>query len=341
MFAYGADIGWLKQLEDMGYTWVDENGVPGDVLDLLKCMGVNALRFRIFVDPPKNGIWIKEAEGGVGQDIVYLGYADEKSVLAAAKRAAARNFRIMLDFHYSDYFADPGCQIMPRAWEGHSYEKLLADVYEHTCHVLNLMTDNGIIPEWVQVGNEINNGMMQPVGSAKDSFDKLAGLLNRGYDAVKDSSPTSRVVTHLADGQDQAFCQTFLDTFLHQYGGRTDMIGLSFYPEIVVKYLGGEYHKSVQDTIENIQALAKRYEKDIMICEIGENEEEEEKGYSLVKTMIDALKKIPQERGAGIFWWEPESNSALLPDGYAMGASRVVGRKKLQFTKALQAFKEN
>lgn len=340
MFAYGADIGWLKQLEDMGYTWVDENGVQKDVLDLLKSMGVNALRFRIFVDPPENGVWVKAAEGGAGQDIVYLGYADEKSVLAAAKRAVEQNFRIMLDFHYSDYFADPGCQIMPKAWEGHSYERLLADVYDHTCHVLNLMTDNGIIPEWVQVGNEINNGIMQPVGAAKDSFDKLAGLLNRGYDAVKDSSPESRVVTHLAEGQDPEFCQTFLDTFLYRYGGKTDIIGLSFYPEIVVKYLGGEYEKSVQSTIDNIQALAKRYEKDIMICEIGENEAEEEKGYRLVKTMIDALQKVPQGRGAGIFWWEPESNSALLPDGYAMGASRIVDRKKLQFTKALRAFCE-
>ena len=336
MFAYGADIGWLRQFEDMGYVWVDENGIQKDVLDLLKSFGVNSLRFRVFVNPPKDAVWVKAED-----DIVYLGYADEQSVLEAAKRAAAKDFRIMIDFHYSDYFADPGCQIIPKAWEEHSYEELLSDVYEHTCRVLNLLTKNGIIPEWVQIGNEINNGMMLPAASSKDAFHKLAGLLNRGYDAVKDISPKTKVVTHLAEGQDKEFCRKFFDEFLHTYEGRTDILGLSFYPDIVTRYLGGDYDESVHYTIENIQALAKRYDKDIMICEIGEDEKEEEKGYCLARTMIDALKSIPEDRGVGIFWWEPECNSALLPDGYRLGAAKMTGEKTLQFTKALQAFQDS
>lgn len=335
MFAYGADIGWLKQFEDMGYVWVDENGKQKDALDILKEFGVNALRFRVFVDPPKDAVWVKSEE-----DIVYLGYADEKGVLEAAKRAAAKDFHVMIDFHYSDYFADPGCQIMPKAWEGHSYEELLSDVYDHTRHVLNLLTENGIVPEWVQVGNEINNGMMLPVGSAKEDFHKLAGLLNRGYDAVKAVSPKTRVVTHLAEGQDKEFCRQFFDEFLYQHAGKTDILGLSFYPDIVTGYLGGDYDESVQNAVENVQNLAKRYDKDVMICEIGGDENEEEKGYCLAKTMIDALKDIPENRGAGIFWWEPESNSALLPDGYRKGASKIAGEKTLRFTKALGAFRE-
>lgn len=336
MFAYGADIGWLKQLEDMGYLWADEEGVQKDVLDILKGFGVNALRFRVFVDPPKDAIWVKSKE-----DIVYLGYADARSVLEAAKRAAAKDFRIMIDFHYSDYFADPGCQIMPKAWEAHSYEELLTDVYEHTCHVLNLLTENGIVPEWVQVGNEINNGMMLPVGSSKDAFHKLAGLLNSGYDAVKAISPQSKVVTHLAEGQDKEFCRKFFDEFLYQYAGKTDILGLSFYPDIVTTYLGGDYDESVRSAAANVQDLARRYEKEIMICEVGADEKDEEKGYCLAKTMTEALKSIPGRLGAGIFWWEPECNSALLPDGYVMGAARMTGEKTLQFTKALQAFRDS
>lgn len=336
MFAYGADIGWLKQFEDMGYTWVDEDGVQKDVLDILKSMGVNALRFRVFVNPPEDARWVKSPE-----DIVYLGYADEKSVLEAAKRAAGKNFRVMINFHYSDYFADPGCQLMPKAWEGHSDEQLLEDVYQHTYHVLKALTDNGITPEWVQVGNEINNGMMLPAASAKEAFHKLAGLLNRGYEAVKDASPASRVVTHIADGQDKAFCREFFDRFLMEYQGKTDIIGLSFYPYIVTHYLGGDYEESIRSTAENVKALSDRYEKDIMICEIGEEAQEEEKGYCLAKAMVKALKSIPDARGLGVFWWEPESNSAMLPDGYAMGAARMSGEKTLQFTKALSAFRDN
>ena len=336
MFAYGADIGWLKQFEDMGYVWIDENGIQKDVLDILKSMGVNALRFRVFVNPPENAVWVKSPE-----DIVYLGYADEKSVLESAKRAAMKNFRIMIDFHYSDYFADPGCQLMPKAWEEHSYDRLLCDMYEHTYRVLKTLTDNGIIPEWVQIGNEINNGIMLPVGSAKEDFYKLADLLKRGYEAVKAVSPTSKVITHVAEGQDKAFCRDFFDRFLLECGGKTDIIGLSVYPYIVTRYLGGDYEESIHNAVENVKALSERYEKDIMVCEIGEDEEQEEKGYRLADTMIKALKSIPNERGVGIFWWEPESNSALLPDGYAMGATRMAGEKTLQFTKALCAFRDN
>lgn len=331
MFAYGADIGWLKQFEELGYQWLSEKGEQKDVLNILKEFGVNALRFRVFVDPPEKPVWIKAED-----DICYLGYADSKSVVEAVMRGAKQGFRIMIDFHYSDYFADPSCQLIPKGWEEHSYERLLEDVYRHTYDVLQMITEQGIYPEWVQVGNEINNGIMHPVGLADSAFQKLAGLLNRGYEAVKDVCPEAKVVTHLAEGQDPDFSRKFFDRFLTEYNGKTDILGLSYYPY----WVGSDYTVTIEKVRENLNTLAARYDKDVMICEIGGNEKEAENSYQFVKAIVDTVKNVPDGKGKGVFWWEPEGNSAILPDGYPLGSTRMVDDKTLQFTKALRGFLE-
>ncbi|MDE5931558.1 MAG: arabinogalactan endo-1,4-beta-galactosidase [Lachnospiraceae bacterium] len=329
MFVYGADIGWLKQFEELGYQWLDEKGEQKDVLDILKGFGINALRFRVFVNPPVKPVWIKAAD-----DICYLGYADANSVLEEAVRAKEKGFRIMIDFHYSDYFADPGCQLMPEWWKGHPYEMLLEDVYCHTYDVLQMLTRREIYPEWVQVGNEINNGIMQPAGSAKEAFRDLAGLLNRGYEAVKAVCPEAKVVTHLAEGQDKEFSRKFFDRFLTEYNGKTDILGLSYYPY----WIGSDYTETIENVRENLNTLASRYDKEVMICEIGGNEKEEENSYQFVKEIVNTVKNVPEGKGIGVFWWEPEGNSAILPDGYPLGATRMVDDKTMQFTKALRGF---
>lgn len=330
MFAYGADIGWLKQLEEMGYHWLDEKGGPKDVLDILKECGINALRFRVFVNPPKEPVWIKAED-----DICFLGYAAPENVLEEAVRAKQKGFRIMIDFHYSDYFADPGCQLIPEQWKEHSYEALLEDVYRHTCDVLRMLTEQEIYPEWVQVGNEINSGIMLPAGSADDSFPKLAGLLNRGYDAVKDICPDAKVVTHLAEGQDPEFSRKFFDRFLTEYNGRTDILGLSYYPY----WIGSDYTETIQTVQDNLHTLAARFDKEVMICEIGGDEKEEENSCQFVRAIVDVVKNVPGHKGMGVFWWEPECNSAIMPDGYPLGATRMAGDKTIQFTRALCGFR--
>lgn len=329
MFAYGADIGWLKQFEELGYQWLNEKGELKDVLDILKEFGVNALRFRVFVNPPEKPVWIKAED-----DICNLGYADSMSVLEAVTRAVKKDFRIMIDFHYSDYFADPGCQLMPEQWKEHSYETLLKDVYRHTYDVLHMLTEQGIYPEWVQVGNEINNGIMLPAGSADNAFEDLTGLLNSGYDAVKAVCPEAKVVTHLAEGQDPEFSRKFFDRFLTEYNGKTDILGLSYYPY----WIGSDYTETIANVRENLETLALRYDKEVMICEIGDNEKDDENSYQFVKTIVDTVKNVPDGKGKGVFWWEPEGNSAILPDGYPLGATRMIDDKTLQFTKALRGF---
>ena len=299
------------------------------VTNLLKDYGVDALRLRVFVNPPASGIWEKEIT-------CMLGYNDKEHVLKMALRAKELGFRIMVDFHYSDYFADPSVQIMPQAWQGHDFQELLADVYNHTTDVMQLLGRHGIVPEWVQIGNEINNGIMHPVGSAKDGFPKLAALLNRGYEATKAVSPESKVITHLAEGQDPEASRYFFDQFLLQYGGKTDILGLSYYPY----WIGSDYTVTMDKLKKNLYGLMERYGKDVMVCEIGGDENDPDNSYAYAKAVIELVKGMPDNRGKGVFWWEPEGNSAFLPDRYPLGATRVVGEKELQFTRALEAFRK-
>lgn len=328
-FAYGADIGWLTKFEEEGIVFQNDIGEQKDVLDILKEYGIDSLRFRVFVDPPKSGIWEKEIS-------CMLGYADKESVLREAIRAKEKGFRIMIDFHYSDYFADPAVQIMPKAWENHSFEELVKDVYDHTSEVLSLLKEHNISPEWVQVGNEINSGIMLPAASTQNDFDKLTILLNSGYDAVKHISPDTLVITHIAEGQDIEIGEWFFHNFLEVNAGKTDIIGLSYYPY----WQRCDYKDNINNLCKNMDNLVNKYGKPVMICEIGGDEKEPENSYEYVKASIRALKDIPNEKGVGVFWWEPEGNSAILPDKYPLGATEMINQKTVRFTKAMKGFKE-
>lgn len=330
-FAYGADIGWLSQLEASGVVWQDKAGTITDPLQLLKETGVDAIRLRIFVNPPQPARWEKRDKA-----VCMLGFSDTRGVLGMAKRVSQEGFRLMIDFHYSDHFADPEYQDIPEEWLKDSYEELLAHVYSHTYDFLMMLKANGITPEWVQVGNEINPGILLPVGGKVEHFDQLAGILNRGYDAVKAVDKSIKVITHLADGYDEELFTSYFDRFLTEYSGKTDVIGMSFYPYWVKDKSGDPFARFVQ----NLNHMCTRYGKDVMICEIGEREENDEEAYALIQAAIAALKEIPDHRGLGIFYWEPEANSAHLPDGYPLGASKVVCGKVLQFNKALQAYRD-
>ncbi len=157
---YGADIGFLSQLESQGVQWVDDNGDTKDVLELLKEKGVNAVRLRVFVKPPENFYWTKPD----GTNCM-LGYADTKGLVYTAKRASQLGMKIMLVFHYSDHFADPLIQDVPSEWENASASELEKYVYDYTKYIMTELADENIYPEWVQVGNEVSYGMLYPSGS--------------------------------------------------------------------------------------------------------------------------------------------------------------------------------
>src|SRR6187431_2679982 len=143
-FAKGGDIGWLQQMEATGYRFYDTDGKEKDCLQLLKDRGMNTIRLRVWVNPSNDKA---------------SGHCSKEETVAMAVRAQKLGMRIMIDFHYSDSWADPGKQNKPAAWAKHSFSELLTDVYQHTYDVLKLLKKAGVTPEWVQIGNEIPSGM--------------------------------------------------------------------------------------------------------------------------------------------------------------------------------------
>jgi len=319
-FARGADLGWLSLLESQGVSWLDPDGNPGDPLSILQAQGVDSVRLRVFVNPPANGY----------AGAYPLGFCDKASVVAMARRVQARGLRLMIDFHYSDTWADPGNQAKPAAWASHSFSQLLDDVSAHTRDVLQALVDAGVRPEWVQVGNEISSGLLWPDGKY-DQFPQLTQLVNRGYDAVKAVCPESRVIVHLASGDDRAALTWWLDRFFAN-GGKCDLIGLSWYP-----YWSDSNHAVRLPALQAaLQALLSRYDRDLLLCEVGAPADNPVEGYNLLRRAIDTLQALPGGRGLGVFYWEPAATKALSK-GYALGAC-VGDGLEARFTTALRAF---
>lgn len=324
-FAYGVDLGWLSQLEQRGYTWVDEAGRAVDGIEACKDLGANAVRLRLFVDPPGNAFWQKRPD-----ELVMLGFCDAESVLAAAKRVQALGMDLMLDFHYSDHFADPMFQDIPAAWSDDTDEELVRHVCDHTAGALRLFRDAGVAVKWVQVGNEINPGLLLPRGGLEEAPELLVRLLNAGYDAVKAVMPEALVVTHLAGASSPPLCFPFLDNFV-QRGGRTDILGFSYYPY---------WDKSTPDKDALygwLKGYGEKYHMPVLVAEVGGLDDDEEGTYALVRLTVEAAKAA----GAlGVFYWEPDANRAVVPDGYPLGACRLLDERTLQYTKALTAYRD-
>lgn len=337
-FIYGVDLGWVSQLESRGVCWIDANGQETDPIAALKGMGANAVRLRVFVNPPKEAFWRKPERtfvgGTAGGEECMLGFCDKESVLKMAVRVKRLDMKLMIDFHYSDHFADPVFQDIPAAWEGDSFEEMCGRVAGHTREVLQLLQAHAICPDWVQVGNEVESGILLPTGSFEEQPKQLVTLLDEGYRAVKECCPESFVVTHVNCGTDYRRCERFYDTFF-TYGGQTDMIGLSYYP-----YWTKVEHdeRKLQETLTG---LAGKYRKPVMLSEIGGPENEAEETYQLLRSVVRAVRAVPDGQGLGLFYWEPEVGADLLPDHYILGAAVAAGENRLRFTKAMSAYADS
>lgn len=328
-FAKGADVGWLNQLENSGVKWVNDNGVQQDALQILKSKGINSIRLRVFVNPPSSFQWTKRD----GTTCI-LGYGDSTGVVYMAQRAKALGMKIMIDFHYSDHFADPAYQDKPAAWVNHSFSQLQTDVYDHTYSVMSQLAAVGVYPEWVQVGNETNDGMLWPDGKSSN-FSNWSKLINKGYDAVKKVSPSSKVVLHLANGYNNSLYRYVFDG-LKKAGTNYDVIAMSYYPY----WNNTDYSNNINDLSYNLNDMVSRYGKEVMVAEVGGLETNPNETYNIVRAVSDKVKAVPNNKGLGVFYWEPEANSSVLPDSYPLGSTTVVANKTLKFTTALDAFKD-
>lgn len=324
-FAYGVDLGWVSQLEERGFGWTDETGRPEDGVKVCKELGANAVRLRVFVDPPRDAYWNKRPD-----EKVMLGYCDAQSVLAMARRVQALGLDLMLDFHYSDHFADPLFQDIPEAWKNDSDDELVQHVHDHTAAVLGLFKEAGVAVKWVQVGNEINPGMLLPRGSLKTAPEFLVRLLNAGYEAVKSVMPDTLVITHLNGVNSEGRCCPFLDNFVRQ-GGKADIMGFSYYPH------WDRFTPDKADLCTWLKNYRQRYDMPVMVVEVGGLDDDENAGYDLVRLTVEATKEAD---GLGVFYWEPDANRAAVPDGYPLGACRLVDAHTLQYTKALTAYRD-
>ena len=297
-FAKGCDISWLTEMERDGVRFYDADGEEQDCIALMRSMGMNAVRLRV---------WVNHSTGWCNKD----------DVLQKARRAARQGQRIMIDFHYSDNFADPSHQMIPHAWQSYSYEQLKEAVFEHTLDVLYALKEEGIRPEWVQTGNETPNGMLWPVGklhhqeeNTDGCWERYAGLTAAGYKAVKEAFPNTYVIVHV----DNAY--EYRDWFfraMQQYGGKFDMIGLSHYP-MMLAWSGKPWQEMNELAELNIKRLIREFHCPVMVAETGTLNYNEDLAAEVMQDFVSRVSEI--DSCAGIFYWEPQCYGNWKPREY-------------------------
>ncbi len=300
VFLKGADISSVPEKEDKGLVFRDADGNAGDPLDLLAENGVNSARLRIWNEPAN-----VPASGG---------YCDLARTVAMARRIKDRDMHFLLDFHYSDHWADPGQQRKPKAWEGLDLEGLTKAVYDYTHDVLVELSKNDALPDMVQIGNEIRSGMLFPDGAVPD-YRALAALVNAGIRAVRDISENIRVMIHLDQGGRFFILRDWFDAMFAAGLEKIDAIGISFY---------SFWHGTFQDLKDSMEQLIDRYKLPVYVvetahpwrhCELEHiNSEmmktaglqagvaEQEKSLSLV---MQIAANVSRGRETGVYYWEP------------------------------------
>ncbi len=320
----GMDISTLLEVERCGGKFYDGNGAE-DVLTILKRYDVNAVRIRLWNDP--------YSEDGRPYG---AGTNDLATAAELSRRAKEKGFDILLDYHYSDFWADPGKQFIPKAWKDHSVEQLERDVYDYTRETLSALKKEGLLPDMVQVGNELSNGLLWPYGRTPN-YDNIACFVNAGIRAVREISKEAllegsikepvRVMIHLDNGGNNGLYREWFDHFMER-GEDFDVIGLSYYPF---------WHGTFDMLKSNMTDIAERYGKDLIIAEVSMGytmedyasyeglEPSKRKGMATRKELVEKidypmtkdgqkdfmnelfrrLEAIPDKKARGFFYWEP------------------------------------
>lgn len=290
-YLIGADLSFVKEAEDNGFVF-KENNQPKKALEIFKNHGYNWIRLRLFHSPtdlPNN-----------------LEYT-----IALAKEAKKQGFKFLLDYHYSDTWADPQKQFLPKAWDGKTQRELETLVYEYTQTTMEAFRNAEVYPDMVQIGNEISVGMMWPNGKLPENWDNFAAFIQAGINGVHVScgnNPCPEIMIHIDKGGDKDFTKYFFDK-LHSYHIKYDVIGQSYYPW---------WHGSLLDLRECLNFTANQYQKDVILVETAYNfdaseyinkyapfPETPEGQKEFLEAVNQIVLNIPNNRGKGIFWWEP------------------------------------
>lgn len=301
----GADVSSVLKSEDLrGWYYTDRCTTsckrPSPALKILSQHGATHVRARV---------WVDSADG----------YHEREEAVELARCAKNSKLDMLVDLHYSDTWADPGRQTKPAAWVDLSFDELEAAVYDHTYDVCTSIRDAAKAPAMIQIGNEINSGMLWPDGHTWDppQWENLGRLLNAGASAVRDCSPETRIVLHLAEGGDNDLYRWWFDNIVAQ-GVEFDVIAASYY---------GYWHGSLGDLQNNLNDIADRYGRDVLVAETAYPFTlEDEDGYPNIVGLPDQLvdgypatpegqaanfrdvlsivRAVPNGRGLGAFYWE-------------------------------------
>ncbi|SHM67448.1 glycoside hydrolase family 53 protein [Gracilibacillus kekensis] len=309
-FIKGVDLSFVDEVETEGGVYY-ENGKPADVIGILHRAGVNAVRLRLWHTPTG-------------------GYTNLERTIKMAKRIKEYDMDFLLNFHYSDYWADPGKQTKPKAWESLIYDELVKAVYTYTKEVIEAFDKEDILPDMVQIGNEITNGMLWEEGkiykeenSEKvENWDGILPLIKAALDGVEAATReenTVKTMIHIDRGGDNEGTRKFYDQITN-YGLKYDVIGLSYYPW---------WHGPYGDFEANLVDTANRYHKEIMVVEVAypwivpdeipvvddapDFREHLVPGFpasvdgqkAYLEKLIETVKQTPNNLGTGIYYWEP------------------------------------
>lgn len=321
-FVKGMDLSTLLEMEKCGARYYDE-GKETDILDIMKKYDVDTIRIRLWNDPWSGA---GESYGAGGNDLA--------TSLAIAKRVTASGLGVLLNFHYSDFWADPGKQIKPKAWENCGVKELEQAVYAYTLNVMRTFLENGVNITMVQVGNELSNGLLWPEGRVPN-YDNIASFVNAGIRAVRTADREYRhpaddkipVMLHLDNGGNNALYREWFDNFIKR-GEDFEIIGLSYYPF---------WHGTLDMLTDNMNDIAERYGKELIVAEVSMGytmedygayerlNDAERKGYATKPALVEKLAypmtkqgqydfmedfltrlcQVKGGRGRGFFYWEP------------------------------------
>ena len=322
LFVKGADISMLKEVEDFGgrYYLGEEQK---DLFEILQIKGLNTVRLRLWVNP-----YDEEGKPYMG------GTNDLETMIELAKRAKAHGMQFMLDFHYSDFWADPKKQDKPKAWQSYTGDRLEEEVYRYTREVLEVCRLCDVMPDLVQIGNETTNGMLWPEGKTPNyvpekqsfeetetaqwdkSYDSLAALLKAGVRAAREAGPM-KIILHLDAGGQNVLYRTWFDE-MSKRNVDYDIIGLSYYPI---------WHGGLEDLQFNLEDISARFNKKVLVVEtayghtteslsgadIFTEEMSKIAGYpptvegqgQFLQDLMETVRKVPDGKGLGIVYWEP------------------------------------
>lgn len=328
-FIKGMDLSTLLELERCGAKYYD-HGAERDVLDIIKDYDVDTIRIRLWNDP-------KSEDGepyGAGNN-------DLEETIAIGKKVTDAGFGVLLNFHYSDFWADPGKQIKPKAWANYGADELEKAVYDFTLESLQRVLDAGVNVTMIQVGNELSNGLLWPEGKVPN-YDNIARFVSSGIRACRKLNPEIPIMIHLDNGGNNELYVRWFENYIKR-GEDFEYIGLSYYPF---------WHGSLDALEFNMNDIAKRFGKELIIAEVSMGytmedykdyeklEDSERKGYAtrpalvekidypmtiqgqvdFTKDFLNRVSNVVNGLGMGFFWWEP----AWIPvpgSGWATPAS--------------------